>query len=195
VFFYLVPPERVTSGETFAAQAGEALFGTTGGRIFAGVVVLSIFGSLVGLLMVAPRVYLAMARDGLFLSSVGRIDERTGSPVRATVVQTVLAIALVLTGTFGEIVSYFIFVSVLFVAVTAASVFVFRRRSGPAPAPVPLYPLTPIVFLVLSALLLVMLVAGSPVRALLGLAVVALGVPVYHFAFKGSARRKSKEVS
>lgn len=184
VFFYLVPPERVTSGETFAAQAGEALFGPAGGRVFAAVVLVSIFGSLVGLLMVAPRVYVAMARDGLFLESVGRVSPRTGSPVRATLVQASLAMALVLTGTFGDIVSYFIFAAVLFVAMTAASVFVFRRRGTRAPAPLPLFPIPPIVFLGLTAVLLALLLAGGPARALLGMAVVALGLPVYVFAEK-----------
>jgi APA family basic amino acid/polyamine antiporter len=195
VFFYLVPPERVTSGETFAAQAGEVLFGAVGGQVIAAVVAVSIFGSMVGMMMVAPRVYVAMARDGLFLESVGRVDERTGSPARATLLQAGLATVLVLTGSFDEIISYFIFVSVLFVAVTAASVFVFRGRGAPSAAPLPLFPVPPLVFLGLAAVLLALLAAGNPVRALIGLAVVALGVPVYRFAFGAGARSRSKEVS
>jgi APA family basic amino acid/polyamine antiporter len=195
VFFYLVPPERVTSGETFAAQAGEALFGMGGGRVFATVVALSIFSSMIGLLMVAPRVYVAMARDGLFLESVGRIDARTGSPARAIVLQAVLATALVLTGSFNEIVSYFIFVSVLFVALTAASVFVFRKRGAGCAVPMPFFPAPPLVFLALAAVLLVLLAAGNPVRAMLGVAVVALGAPVFHFGFRNPTPSQSNEVS
>src|SRR5206468_9901743 len=63
IFLYLVPLERVTSGETFAAQAGEALFGPAGGRVFSGVVIVAVLGSLLGLLMALPRVYYAMARS------------------------------------------------------------------------------------------------------------------------------------
>src|SRR5918997_1820216 len=70
-FVYLVAPERVTSGEAFAAQAGEALFGRAGGLVFTGVVVVAVLGSLAAYTMSAPRVYFAMARDVLFLLAAG----------------------------------------------------------------------------------------------------------------------------
>ena len=83
VFLYLVPLERVTSGETFAAQAGEALFGPAGGRVFAGIVIVAILGSMLGLLMALPRVYYAMARDGVFFKSVASVHPRFATPSRA----------------------------------------------------------------------------------------------------------------
>src|SRR6266446_9144917 len=74
VFLYLVPLERVTSGETFAAQAGEALFGPAGGRVFALIVIIAVLGSLLALLMALPRVYYAMANDGVFFKSVAAVQ-------------------------------------------------------------------------------------------------------------------------
>src|SRR5262249_37288954 len=80
LFVYLVPVEQVTSGETFAAQAGEVLFGRFGGEVFAGIVIISVLGSLAAFMMAAPRVYYAMARDGLFLHGVAAVHPRFGTP-------------------------------------------------------------------------------------------------------------------
>jgi len=91
VFVYLVPLERVTSGETFAAQAGEALFGRAGGVVFAGIVIVAVLGSLLTLLMALPRVYFAMARDGVFVRQAAAVHPRFGTPARAIGIQAVLA--------------------------------------------------------------------------------------------------------
>ncbi|HEX8068439.1 MAG TPA: amino acid permease [Pyrinomonadaceae bacterium] len=186
VFVYLVPFERVASGETFAAQAGAALFGPAGGRVFAAVIVVTVLGSLAVYLMAAPRVYFAMARDALFFPAVARLHPRFGTPALAIALQAALAALLVLLGTFNEIVAYFVFVVVGFVGLTAAAVFVLRRRA-PADAAryrTPGYPLTPIIFLLLIALLLVLLAASNPRQVLLGVGVVALGLPVYYLFFR-----------
>src|SRR6267378_3736494 len=76
VFIYLVPIERVTTGETFAAQAGEVLFGKAGAEIFSLIVIVAVLGSLAGIIMSAPRVYFAMARDGLFFPSAAAVHPR-----------------------------------------------------------------------------------------------------------------------
>ena len=95
VFMYLVPISQVTSDETFAAQVGEVLFGRSGGIIFSTVVIVSIIGSLTGLLMMAPRVYFAMARDGIFLKFAGVVHPVFGTPYRAIAIQGSLASLLV----------------------------------------------------------------------------------------------------
>lgn len=186
VFLYLVPLERVASGETFAAQAGEVLFGAAGGKVFSGIVIISVLGSLASIIMAAPRVYYAMARDGLFLSGVAALHPRFGTPARAIVLQAVVACTLVALGTFDKIIAYFIFVAVCFVALTVAALFVLRRKgSRAAPAySTPGYPFTPLLFLVLVGALLILLAGGNPGQAFLGVAVVALGVPVYHLLFR-----------
>ncbi|MEW6129032.1 MAG: amino acid permease [Acidobacteriota bacterium] len=185
VFIYLVPIERATSGETFAAQAGEVLFGSAGGQIFSIIVIVSVSGSLLAVMMTAPRVYYAMARDGLFLSTAAQLHPRFHTPVRAIILQAALASLLVALGSFNQIVAYFVFVTVGFILLTVAAVFKLRKTPQKEKTfQTPLYPLTPIVFLALGAILLVLLAANNPVQALAGVAVVALGAPVYFLFFR-----------
>lgn len=189
VFLYLVPLERVTSGETFAAQAGEALFGPAGGRVFALIVIVAVAGSLLALLMALPRVYYAMARDGVFFKTVADVHPQFGTPARAIAVQATLASLLVLLGTFQQILSYFIFVTVAFLALTVVGLLILRQREGAAAYHTPGYPLTPALFLILVVVLLFLLAGHDPLQALLGVAIVALGIPFYIFVFRGRLTR------
>ncbi|HEU4389894.1 MAG TPA: amino acid permease [Blastocatellia bacterium] len=185
VFLYLVPAERVTSPDAFAAQAGEALFGRFGGQIFGCGVIVLVFGSLAALIIAAPRVYYAMASDGLFFHQAAALHPRFGTPARAIGLQAALASLLVMAGTFNEIIAYFIFVTVIFIAMTVAAVFILRRRESAASLPyrTPGYPITPLVFIALIALLLVLLGLNNPKQAFLGVGVVALGIPIYQLIF------------
>lgn len=182
-FMYLVPTAGITSDETFAAQAGEALFGSAGGKIFAAVVIVSVLGTLVAYLMASPRVYYAMARDGLFFDSVARLHPRFKTPHRAILIQVLLASILILAGNFQQIISYFFFIVVVFIAMTVAGLFVIRRRDF-AGYRTPLYPVTPIAFLAITAIVLFFIGMRDPARTLLGTAVVLLGLPVYYFVFR-----------
>jgi APA family basic amino acid/polyamine antiporter len=184
-FVYLVPLDAVTSGETFAAQAGEVLFGRAGGLIFSLIVVVAVLGSITAVVMSAPRVYFAMARDGLFVPTVAVLHSRYETPARAIALQASLASLLVVAGSFNEIVSYFIFVVVVFIGLSVAALFKFRREDANGVRYLtPGYPLTPIVFLVMLLVLLVLLAANSPMQAFLGVAVVSLGLPVYLFLYR-----------
>ncbi|MCC7411991.1 MAG: amino acid permease [Gammaproteobacteria bacterium] len=186
-FMYLVPVQAVLSDETFVAQAGEVLFGRRGGLILATIVVISVVGSLTGLLMAMPRVYYAMARDGVFLRFAGAIHPRFGTPARAIAIQAGIASLYILLGTFDTLIAYFIFVTVLFIALTVVGVFVVRRRdTAPPPYRTPGFPFTPLVFLALVTILLILLGGSNPLQAALGVGVVLLGVPVYHL----TARRR-----
>src|SRR5688572_23491604 len=136
--------------------------------------------------MSAPRVYFAMARDGLFISAAAQIHPRYGTPARAIIIQATLATLLVLVGTFDTILSYFILVVVLFIGLTVVTLFVLRRRADDRIVyRTPGYPFTPIIFLILLALLLFLLGAHRPEQAVLGVGVVALGLPVYYLLFRG----------
>jgi APA family basic amino acid/polyamine antiporter len=185
-FIYLVPLEQVTSAETFAALAGEVLFGRMGGQALSGIVIVAVLGSLAAVVMSAPRVYFAMARDGLFVPAAAVIHPRYGTPARAITIQAALASLLVLVGTFNTIISYFIFAVVIFLALSVAALFVLRRRAPEAIVyRTPWYPVTPIIFLLLIALLLFLLGGHNPKQALFGVGVVALGLPVYYLLFRG----------
>jgi APA family basic amino acid/polyamine antiporter len=178
VFLYLVPLGSVTSNDAFAAQAGAALFGPTGGQILAVIVAVSVLGNLFAFMTMAPRVYYAMAQDGLIPGFVSQIDPRTGAPAAAVAVQAALAALLVAIGTFDSIVAYFIFVTVVFLGLAVAGLFRLRRSPSETYS-TPLYPWTPILFLLSVVLILVLLAAGRPREAALGVGVVMLGLPVY----------------
>jgi APA family basic amino acid/polyamine antiporter len=181
VFLYLLPLEKVTSDETFVAQVGAVLFGPAGGIVFAAIVVVCVLGSLAAFTMSAPRVYYAMANDGLFLEAVGRVHPRYGTPAAAIAIQGAIGTLLVWVSSFQQIIAYFIFVAVLFLGLTVAGIFMFRARDrGDAAAILtPGYPFTPLAFLTLVAMLLVAVALHSPRQTGLGIVVVLAGVPVY----------------
>jgi APA family basic amino acid/polyamine antiporter len=180
-FLYLLPLSQVSSDEAFVAQAGALLFGRAGGMVFAAIVVICVVSSLAAFIMSAPRVYYAMANDGLFVRAIARTHPRFGTPANAILLQGSVATILVLIGTFQQIIAYFIFVAVVFLALAGAGLFQARGRNrGINPIFLtPAYPVPPVIFLVLMSMLLVLLAVHSPREALLGTAVVAAGLPVY----------------
>jgi basic amino acid/polyamine antiporter, APA family len=181
VFIYLVPIEKVSSDGTFVAQAGEVLFGPAGGIVFAAIVIVCVLGSLAACIMSAPRVYYAMARDGVFLKSVARLHPRFGTPARAITIQGVIASILVALGSFEQIIAYFFFVAVLFLGLTVVGLFVIRRKPRQAETIILTvgYPFTPIAFLTLQTVMLILLATRNPREAALGSAVVLAGWPVF----------------
>ena len=181
VFIYLVPIERVSSDGTFVAQAGEVLFGPAGGIVFSAIVMVCVLGSLAAFIMSAPRVYYAMARDGVFLKSVARLHPRFGTPARAIIIQGVIASILVALGSFEQIIAYFFFVAVLFLGLTVVGLFVIRRKAQQAETIILTagYPFTPIAFLTLQTVMLILLATRNPREAALGSAVVLAGWPVF----------------
>ena len=184
-FVYLVPMQDVTNGQAFAAQIGEVLFGRTGAQVFSFFVIVAVLGSLAPIIMSAPRVYFAMARDGLFFPAAAVVHPRFHTPARSIAIQAILASILVLSGTFEEIISYFFFVVLVFIGLTVFGLFLLRRRQRVSlEYSTPGYPFTPIVFLLLLCVMLFLLGVGQPKQSFLGLAVVLLGVPVYYAIFK-----------
>ena len=177
VFQGLVSGAETATADAFAAQVGERLFGPAGGTVLALGVIVSVLGSLAAVMLLSPRLYVALARDGLFPSRVARLHPRFGTPATAIALQAALAVLLVALGTFADIVAYFVFVTVAFIAASVAGLY--RLPQSGTGFRTPLRRLTPAVFVGLSVVLLALLVAGRPIQALLGIAVVALGAPVY----------------
>lgn len=192
VFLYLVPLEQVTSDETFAAQAGEALFGIIGGKILAIIVIVSVAGTLIAYLMASPRVYYAMARDGLFFGSIAKLQTRFQTPHRATLIQVFFASILILLGTFEQILSYFFFVVVLFIALTVTGLFRLRKQKFDG-YQTPFFPVPPLVFLALTAIVLFLIAVRNPLQTAFGALVVLTGLPVYYLFFRNSESSISSE--
>lgn len=178
VFLAVLPPGEAASPELTAPLLGERLFGPAGGRILAATVLLSAVGSLAAVVLASPRLYVALAADGLFPKPFGTPSRRLRTPLAAIAVQASLACTLVVLGTFGGIVAYFVFTTVVFVTLSVASIFVLPAPpagSFRAPGRRSIAGL----FIALAAVVLVLVAAGRPVSAAAGAVVVAFGIPVY----------------
>jgi len=172
-FLYLVPAAAVTDPAAFARKAGEALLGARGPVLLAAAIVLSAAGSAAALLLMAPHMYLAMAEDRVLPRQLVRSDARPSRPIRGTVLLATLATVLALAGSFRQIVAFFMFPMLLFLVAAAAALFRVRRQEPESPGfRAPLYPLTPVLFVVLLSAVAVAVAAAQPVPSLAGTAVV-----------------------
>ncbi|MBI4419237.1 MAG: amino acid permease [Gemmatimonadetes bacterium] len=176
----------VAGSDRVAAEAVEAIVGGGTAKLIAAAILVSIFSAANGLTITSPRVYYAMARDGLFFRQLGEVHPRFGTPAFAVVAGTAWAMVLAASGTFEQLLTYVVFVGWIFYALGAACVFVLRRRDPTAARPfrVPGYPWTPLVFILAAAALVLNTIATQPGRAAIGVGVVLLGVPVY-FVWRG----------
>jgi APA family basic amino acid/polyamine antiporter len=147
----------------------------------------STFGCNNGLILAGARVYYAMAKDGLFFASAGRLNP-SGVPAGALLAQAVWASALCLSGTYGDLLDYVIFAVLVFYILTVAGVFILRRKRPDAERPYRAigYPALPGLYVLLAAAIAVDLLILKPAYTWPGLGLVVLGVPVYFFW----ARRK-----
>ncbi len=177
VFLGLAPSGGSGNASAFAALVGEQLFGPRGGAVMALGVVVSVLGSLAAVMLMTPRLYLALARDRLFPGRLADLHPRFGTPARAIALQATLAALLVVLGSFSDIVAYFVFVTVAFIAASVAALY--RMPPAASGFRTPFRRVTPAVFIALSVVLLALLLMGRPRQALLGVAVVSLGLPVY----------------
>jgi APA family basic amino acid/polyamine antiporter len=177
-FLSVVPLQRIASNTAFVAQFGEALFGSVGGKILSGCVLLSVLGGLMALTMAAPRVYYAMAKDGAFFSAFGRLHPRFGTPANAVLLQTGLALLVLCFGAFDRILSFIIFSAICFLALSAASLFRLQERVKSW-----WFPVAPILFLLGCAAIDLMILLHDPIPAIIGLAIVLCGDPIRRFFF------------
>lgn len=170
-----------------AADAVGALWGAPGRRIISFGIAASTFGFLNLVILVSPRVYQTMARDGLFFAPLARLHPRTRTPVAALLFQGAWAIALTLTGTYGELLDYVVFGDWIFFGLTAATLFVFRSREQRGLGPIhrgyrlPGFPVLPLLFLAGSVYVVFGSIWTNPGNALRGGALIALGVPVFWY--------------
>jgi APA family basic amino acid/polyamine antiporter len=171
----------VAATDRVAADAVRTLFGSGAASLVTLVILVSIFSAANGLALTGPRMYFAMARDGVFFRSLADVHPRFGTPALAVAFSAVWAMLLAVSGTFEQLFTYVVFASWIFAALAAASVFILRRRHPDAPRPfrVPGYPVTPALFIAAAVAIVGNTIVARPVQALIGLGIVATGVPVY----------------
>jgi APA family basic amino acid/polyamine antiporter len=157
------------------------LVGARGAAVISGLVTFSAFGAMSGSILAAPRVYFAMARDGLLFRWVDHVHARFRTPDRAILLQAVWASALVWSGTYRQLFTRVIFTEWIFFALMAGGIFVLRRRPDYRPSyRMWGYPWVPIIFMLAAAAIVVNRLASEPFDSAIGLALVGLGVPVFH---------------
>lgn len=189
-FIYLVPVQQATSAAAFARRAGEAMLGRSGPSVFAAIVVLSVVASALALLIMAPRVYVAMGRDGLFPARLAAINPSSLAPTRATGLLAILASVYVLVGTFQQIVAFFMCTTLVFIALAASALVVVRRRvPAPAPFQAPGHPLTTMAFVAFVAAIVALVAISRPLQALAGALIVLPGLAAYELL----SRRQAEE--
>jgi APA family basic amino acid/polyamine antiporter len=180
VYLYVLPLDVVASSDRVAADAADAVLGRGGGAMMAALVVFSTFGALSGIILAGPRVYFAMARDGLLFRWFGEVHEKHQTPHRAIVLQGLWSSVLVLTGSYRALFTRVIYTEWIFFGLMAIGLIVLRRRADrPPPYRIPGYPWVPMVFALSAFAIVVNQVASEPADSLIGLGLVVVGLPVY----------------
>jgi APA family basic amino acid/polyamine antiporter len=184
-------PHAVAASDRIAADAGISVFGPIAGRIVGLLILISIFSAANGIMLTAPRMYFAMARDGVFFKRLAIVHPKLGTPAFAIIAIAIWAAVLASTGTFEQLLTYVVFTGWIFYGLGALSVFVYRRREPDAPRPfrVPGYPLTPVLFVASAAALVLNTLVTQPTRAAAGVIAVMIGTPAFYAWRAGSRRR------
>jgi APA family basic amino acid/polyamine antiporter len=174
-------PAGVSRSNRVAASAVSLVIGPVAAKLVALTILVSIFSAANSIMLTAPRVYYAMARDGVFFNRLAEIHPRYGTPAFAVIALASWAAILAATGTFEQLLTYVIFIGWIFYALAAASLFVYRKRDPEAKRPyrVPGYPVTPSLFILAAAALVLNTIVAQPARAALGIGIVLLGAPAY----------------
>ncbi len=183
-YYHVLTPTEIASvsaSSSVAAEVVRRLLGSIVVTLMAAAMMTSSFGALHASILATARLPYALARDGLFFKSLAEVSPKTHVPVKSLVVLAFWASVLALTGSFDTLTNYAIFALTLFYALVAASVFIFRRKLPDAERTYRVwgYPFVPIIFLVVSAWLIVQTISDHPRQTGIGLGLILLGLPVY----------------
>jgi len=182
VYLWLLPMDVVATSDRVAADAADAVFGRGGGAAMSALVAFSTFGAVSGIVLAGPRVYFAMARDGLLPAWVGAVHPRFHTPHRAIVLQAVWACVLVWTGTYRALFTRVVYTEWIFFGLMAVGLMVLRRRTDVRREySVWGYPWVPLAFAASAFAIVANQVVAEPAESLVGLGLVLAGLPVYTF--------------
>jgi len=193
--------EIIGAGEKAGTVMAGTLFGAIGGTLIGVGILISVFGTLNGVVMTAPRYYYAMARDNLFIASkvVGSVHPKYRTPHISLIISGLWSIVLILTGSFGQLLGLVVFVAWVFYLLSIGAVFVLRKKKPSLPRPYKVigYPVTPIVAVLGGAWILVESFKGlqasfikDPLFGGLVMLVIIAGLPVYFYL----ENKKKKQV-
>jgi APA family basic amino acid/polyamine antiporter len=178
-------PAGVAESGSVAAESLKAVVNPTAAKLIIIAICISIFSATNSNVLTSPRVYYAMADDGLFFRRLAEVHPRYGTPAFAIIAGSLWSAVLAMLGTFNQLLTYVVFSGWIFYALAAASIFVYRKRMNETQAVyrVPGYPMTPLLFILAAIILvintLVSNIKESPRNTLLALGVIVLGIPAY----------------
>lgn len=183
VYLYALPMEEISGVVRIAEKASNSLFGGTTTGIISAAILISVFGAINGSILVGPRVYYAMASDGVFFNKVSKIHPKYKTPAFAIIIQAVWSAILTISGTFEQLITFAMFIAIAFWIAAAASVITLRKKYPEIPRPYKTwgYPYTPIIFIIASTGILVNTLLEKPAEALAGIGLTLIGIPVYYF--------------
>jgi APA family basic amino acid/polyamine antiporter len=186
-YFHVLGAGEIARSTRVAADAANAVLGHGGAAITSAIVAVSTFGALNGVILAGPRVYLSMARDGLLFRWAAGVHERFQTPHRAIALQAIWASILVATGSYRALFTRVVYTEWIFFALMAIGLVRLRRRTDYAPAyRVWGYPFVPIIFALSSVYIVANQILSEPKESVIGLLLVAVGLPVYWIATRSS---------
>lgn len=188
-YVHVLSAPGLAATQTPAADMAARLVGEWGARVVSLLVVVSTFGFLNLSLLAAPRVYYAMAADGLFFRALARLSPRFQVPTAAILLQGAIAAVLALSSSYDRLLGYAVFADWVFFALSGVALLVFRRKlpAAPRPYPTPGYPWVPLLFTLAACGIVLNTFFADTHNALIGTAIFAAGVPVY-FLWRGRQR-------
>lgn len=183
VYVFVLPFDQVVGTPTLAADVARVLFGPVGAALITAAIVVSTFGTVNAFILSGPRVYYAMAKEGLGYKGMGNVSKRFRTPDFAIILQAEWAMLLVLSGSYDSLVNFSVFAIWLFYGVAGVGLFVLRRRRPDAPRPYRTtgYPVIPILFIGTSVFIVVNSLLNDTRNAGMGLLLILTGVPVLAF--------------
>jgi APA family basic amino acid/polyamine antiporter len=189
VYMYVMPLDQVASSTRVAADLADTLLGSGGAGAMSAIVMFSTFGGLAGIILAGPRVYYAMAQDGLLFKWFGEVHPRHRTPHRAIILQAIWSSGLVATGTFRALFTRVIYTEWIFFALMAIGLMVLRRRPNVTRQySIPWYPLAPLLFIASSLAIVANTLISNPKDGSIGLGLVLIGLPVYWLWLRGRGR-------
>ncbi len=195
VYLAVLPLKEIAfaANDRIAITASTQIFGSTGTKVMALLVMISTFGCVNGLVLTGARVYYSMAKDGLFFKRAATLN-RNAVPAFGLWAQCIWACVLCLSGHYGDLLDYVIFVVLIFYILTIAGIFRLRKQRPGFPRPYKAfgYPVLPVIYIVVASVICIALLFYKPVYTWPGLIVVLLGLPIFYYADRKSMNVQSE---
>ena len=182
-YIYVLSLDKMAGSELVAADTAAAMLGRAGASLITVAVLVSTFGAANGFILAGARIYYAMAKEGVFFAPVAKVHPEYRTPAVSLIVQGAWSSLLVLSGTFNDLITYVVFASWIFYAMSCSAVLVLRKKAKDLDRPYKAwgYPITPLIFILFSAFLVGNTIIEDPKNALIGAGIVLLGLPLYFY--------------